>query len=68
MDICRMDHSCHRKSKCIYNDMFFFFFDLLTSINSAFLTVCMARGSYVSRVYDTKTRRSSAIGFSNWIS
>ena len=24
MDICRMDHSCHRKSKCIYNDMFFF--------------------------------------------
>ena len=48
MDNCRMDYHCHRKSKRIYNDMFFPSFDLLTSINSTFLTVYMLRGSYAS--------------------
>ena len=36
------------ESKRICNDMFFPSFDLLTSINSAFLTVYMVRGSYAS--------------------
>lgn len=48
MDIYQMDHRCHRRSKRIYNDVFFLFFDLLTSINCAFLTVYMVRGSYAS--------------------